>query len=109
VRTHEKDWSLVEDQTAFSEWSRARRKALGQTQFQLAERAGCAEDPIGRIEVGPRRPGDLSPRRWPFRTHYYETMMDSMRALLGPDEFEALQIVGQGLRMEAAIACALAN
>ena len=34
----------------------ARRKALDLTQFQLAEQAGCAEDTIGRIEAGTRRP-----------------------------------------------------
>jgi predicted ATPase/transcriptional regulator with XRE-family HTH domain len=47
----------VEDFTAsFGEWLRARRKALDLTQFELAARAGCAEDTIGRIEAGTRRP-----------------------------------------------------
>ena len=46
----------MEDYSSFGEWLRARRKALDLTQFQLAERAGCAEDTIGRIEAGTRRP-----------------------------------------------------
>jgi predicted ATPase/transcriptional regulator with XRE-family HTH domain/Tfp pilus assembly protein PilF len=55
-RTPEKDWSAVEAPSSFGEWLRARRKALDLTQFQLAEQAGCAEDTIGRIEAGTRRP-----------------------------------------------------
>lgn len=42
--------------SSFGEWLRARRKALDFTQFDLAERVGCAEDTIGRIEAGSRRP-----------------------------------------------------
>src|SRR5436305_7724826 len=42
--------------SSFGEWLRARRNALDLTQFELAERAGCAEDTIGRIEAGTRRP-----------------------------------------------------
>src|SRR5690349_105913 len=48
--------SQVEAYSSFGEWLRARRKALDLTQFQLAEQAGCAEDTIGRIEAGTRRP-----------------------------------------------------
>jgi predicted ATPase/transcriptional regulator with XRE-family HTH domain len=46
----------VEAQSSFGEWLRARRKALDLTQIELAERTGCAEDTIGRIEAGTRRP-----------------------------------------------------
>ena len=46
----------MEIQSSFGEWLRARRKALDLTQFDLAERVGCAEDTIGRIEAGSRRP-----------------------------------------------------
>jgi predicted ATPase/transcriptional regulator with XRE-family HTH domain len=46
----------VEAQILFGEWLRARRKALDLTQLDLAEMAGCAEDTIGRIEAGTRRP-----------------------------------------------------
>jgi predicted ATPase/transcriptional regulator with XRE-family HTH domain len=42
--------------SSFGEWLRARRKALDLTQLELAERSGCAEDTIGRIEAGTRRP-----------------------------------------------------
>jgi transcriptional regulator with XRE-family HTH domain len=42
--------------SSFGEWLRARRNALDMTQFELAQRAGCAEDTIGRIEAGTRRP-----------------------------------------------------
>lgn len=52
----EKDGSQVEAHSSFGDWLRARRKALDLTQFQLAEMAGCAEDTIGRIEAGTRRP-----------------------------------------------------
>lgn len=41
---------------AFGEWLRARRRAFDLTQSELAERVGCAEDTIGRIEGGTRRP-----------------------------------------------------
>lgn len=41
---------------AFGEWLRARRRAFDLTQSELAERVGCAEDTIGRIEAGTRRP-----------------------------------------------------
>jgi predicted ATPase/DNA-binding XRE family transcriptional regulator len=46
----------MEAHSSFGEWLRARRKALDLTQFELAEKAGCAEDTIGRIEAGTRRP-----------------------------------------------------
>jgi predicted ATPase/transcriptional regulator with XRE-family HTH domain len=46
----------VEANSSFGEWLRARRKALDLTQLQLAEAVGCAEDTIGRIEAGTRRP-----------------------------------------------------
>src|SRR5215216_6033959 len=49
-------WLSVEDYSSFGEWLRARRNALDLTQFELAQRAGCAEDTIGRIEAGTRRP-----------------------------------------------------
>src|SRR5689334_14873354 len=42
--------------SSFGEWLRARRKVLDLTQYELADRAGCAEDTIGRIEAGMRRP-----------------------------------------------------
>jgi predicted ATPase/transcriptional regulator with XRE-family HTH domain len=43
-------------EASFGEWLRARRNALDLTQFELAQRAGCAEDTIGRMEAGTRRP-----------------------------------------------------
>ncbi|HET9495729.1 MAG TPA: helix-turn-helix transcriptional regulator, partial [Chloroflexia bacterium] len=43
-------------QSSFGEWLRARRRALDLTQCELAQRVGCAEDTIGRIETGTRRP-----------------------------------------------------
>jgi transcriptional regulator with XRE-family HTH domain len=46
----------VEAYSSFGEWLRARRKALDLTQFDLAQKVGCAEDTIGRIEAGTRRP-----------------------------------------------------
>src|SRR3954466_4406160 len=46
----------MKDSSSFGEWLRARRNALDITQFELAARAGCAEDTIGRIEAGTRRP-----------------------------------------------------
>jgi len=49
----------MEAGSSFGEWLRARRNALGMTQFELAQRAGCAEDTIGRIEAGTRRPSKL--------------------------------------------------
>lgn len=42
--------------STFGQWLRARRGALDLTQSELAERVGCAEDTIGRIESGSRRP-----------------------------------------------------
>ena len=45
------------DQTlSFGEWLRQRRKELDMTQFDLAERVGCSEDTIQKIERGARRP-----------------------------------------------------
>jgi DNA-binding XRE family transcriptional regulator len=41
---------------AFEEWRRARWGASDLTQSELAELVGCAEDTIGRIEAGTRRP-----------------------------------------------------
>jgi len=46
----------MEAGSSFGQWLRARRNALDLTQFELAQRAGCAEDTIGRIEAGTRRP-----------------------------------------------------
>lgn len=46
----------MEARASFGEWLRARRNALDLTQFELAQKAGCAEDTIGRIEAGTRRP-----------------------------------------------------
>jgi predicted ATPase/transcriptional regulator with XRE-family HTH domain len=46
----------VEGGSSFGTWLRARRKALDLTQFDLAERVGCAEATVQRIEVGERRP-----------------------------------------------------
>src|SRR5690349_17983376 len=45
-----------EVQSSFGAWLRMRRKALDLTQFDLAERIGCAESTIQRIEAGERRP-----------------------------------------------------
>lgn len=56
VLKYEKDCCQVEAYSSFGEWLRARRKALDLTQFDLAQKAGCAEDTIGRIEAGTRRP-----------------------------------------------------
>lgn len=42
--------------THFGAWLRGRRKALDLTQFELAERVGCATSTIRMIEAGQRRP-----------------------------------------------------
>src|SRR5437588_5296021 len=38
------------------QWLKQRRKELDLTQFDLAERLGCSEDTIQKIEAGGRRP-----------------------------------------------------
>src|SRR5262245_12152118 len=40
----------------FGEWLKKRRKALGLTQFELAERIGCSDETIRKIESDTRRP-----------------------------------------------------
>ena len=40
----------------FSLWLKARRKELDLTQWQLAERIGCSEITVAKIEAGERRP-----------------------------------------------------
>ncbi len=46
----------IEGQRSFGDWLRKRRKELDLTQFDLAERIGCSEDTIQKIETGERRP-----------------------------------------------------
>lgn len=40
------------DRSHFSHWLRHRRKALGLTQKELAQLAGCAEVTLRKIEAG---------------------------------------------------------
>ena len=44
------------DRSNFGQWLRQRRKALGLTQAELAQRAGCAQVTLRKIEAG-----DLAP------------------------------------------------
>jgi WD40 repeat protein/DNA-binding XRE family transcriptional regulator len=67
---------LIEQETSFGRWLKQRRKELDLTQFDLAERVGCSEDTIQKIEVGERRPSrqvaqllaqqlEIPPEEWP--------------------------------------------
>jgi predicted ATPase/transcriptional regulator with XRE-family HTH domain len=47
---------MIDTKPSFGRWLKERRKALDLTQFALAERVGCAEVTIGRIEADERRP-----------------------------------------------------
>src|SRR6266545_1488776 len=40
----------------FGEWLKQQRRALDLTQEELAERVGCSEETISKIEAGRRRP-----------------------------------------------------
>src|SRR5690242_6939463 len=40
----------------FAQWLRARRKARGLTQENLADRIGCSPETVRKIEAGRRRP-----------------------------------------------------
>jgi transcriptional regulator with XRE-family HTH domain len=53
--------------TSFGEWLRRRRKALGLTQAELADQAGCVTGTIRSIEADARRPSRQLAERllWP--------------------------------------------
>ena len=46
----------MNDLLTFGSWLKERRKKLDLTQFDLADRVGCSEDTIQKIERGERRP-----------------------------------------------------
>ena len=46
----------MEDIFSFGVWVRRRRKALDLTQVELAQRVGCAESMLRKIEADVRRP-----------------------------------------------------
>lgn len=46
----------MSNMTTFGQWLKQRRKALGLTQKELAQRAGCAEISLRKIEAGDLHP-----------------------------------------------------
>lgn len=46
----------MDEQLAFGQWLKRRRKALDLTQAELARRAGCAAGTIRQLEAGELRP-----------------------------------------------------
>jgi len=44
------------DRSSFAQWLKQRRKALGLTQKELAQQAGCAEITLRKIEAGDLHP-----------------------------------------------------
>src|SRR5437764_106082 len=62
------------------QWLKQRRKELDLTQLDLAERLGCSDDTIQKIEAGGRRPSrqvaqllarclEIPPEEWPAFVH----------------------------------------
>src|SRR5262252_6815314 len=49
-------WGLMDIETSFGRWLRARRRARDLTQYDLARRVGCAVVTIQKIELDERRP-----------------------------------------------------
>ena len=47
---------MIEQETSFMQRLKQRRKELDLTQLDLAERLGCSEDTVQKIEAGGRRP-----------------------------------------------------
>src|SRR5512141_1869264 len=48
--------SGMKQEIAFGQWLKQRRNAMDLTQWELAERVGCSQDTIQKIETGTRRP-----------------------------------------------------
>src|SRR5215207_7297993 len=48
--------SAMELTASFSEWLKRQRKGRDLTQLDLAERVGCSESAIRKLELGERRP-----------------------------------------------------
>jgi putative transcriptional regulator len=68
----------MNDLLSFGTWLKDRRKKLDLTQFDLADRVGCSEDTIQKIERGERRPSKQIAQR----------LAECLR--VPPDEHEAL-------------------
>jgi predicted ATPase/transcriptional regulator with XRE-family HTH domain len=69
--------------TSFGSWLRERRKELDLTQFDLADRVGCSEDTVQKIERGERRPSKQIAQR----------LAECLR--VPPDEHEAFVVAAR--------------
>lgn len=54
---------LMDEDGGFGRWLRRRRKALDLTQHELAQRVGCAEGTIRKLEAGDMRPSKQTSER----------------------------------------------